>query len=165
MPQRNTWLLHRLPRGHGVPGGQTCTLGQETRCTHCWAMCSGGVATTNIPRLYTRAHRTDSYDGEVGSSLTCTLTTYEFGLFSNAPMSLIVADRFNHHPHPRAEGVWQGPCISSGVPLKRPSSRLGWTYSSRHPPTHAFTAVSAAPPQRGRPGCPKTTSFLQPPLA
>jgi len=48
---------------------------------------------TNVPRLYTRAHRTDSYDSEVGSLLTCTLTTYKFGLFSNAPTSLIVAYR------------------------------------------------------------------------
>ena len=29
------------------------------------------LAKTNVPRLYNRAHRTDSYDGEVGSSMTC----------------------------------------------------------------------------------------------
>jgi len=50
----------------------------------------GSETMTNVPRLYNRAHRTDSYNNEVGSSLTCTLTTYKFGLFSNAPMSLIV---------------------------------------------------------------------------
>ena len=50
----------------------------------------GSETVTNVPCLYNRAHRTDSYDDEVGSSLTCTLTTYEFGSFSNAPMSLIV---------------------------------------------------------------------------
>ena len=51
----------------------------------------GSETATNIPRLYNRAHHADSYNDEVGSSLTFTLTTYKFGSFSNAPMSLIIA--------------------------------------------------------------------------
>jgi len=50
------------------------------------------LAATNVPRLYNRAHRTDSYDGEVGSSMTCTRLTV-LGSFSNPPLSLIVAYR------------------------------------------------------------------------
>ena len=58
-----------------------------------YTLWGGSETVTNVLCLYTRAHRADSYNDEVGSSLTCTLTTYEFGLFLNALMSLIVAYR------------------------------------------------------------------------
>ena len=56
-----------------------------------WAMASGEWAKTNIPRLYNRAQRTDSYDSELGSSMTCAQYTYMLGSFSNPPLSLIIA--------------------------------------------------------------------------
>jgi len=55
-------------------------------------------AVTNIPRLYTRAQRTNSYDGELGSSMTCARCTYVLGSFSNPPLSLIITYHYNHTP-------------------------------------------------------------------
>ena len=75
-----------------MPGGPGRTLGQETQCTHL-GLCTLLVelAVTNVLHLYNRAQRTDSYDGELGSSMTCTRCTYVLSSFSNPPLSLIVA--------------------------------------------------------------------------
>ena len=152
----------------GVTGCQGVRVAHWGRNPH--APISGYVlgrseATTNVPHLYNRAHCPDSYDREVGSSLACTLTTYMFSLFSNAPTSLIVAYRYNHAPQLPVPGDGRGPCVSSGVPLKHPSSILEWTYSLQRPPVHAFAAVSAAPPRQRRAWECWFSSFLRPPLA
>ena len=55
------------------------------------AMALGEWAKTNVLHLYNRAQRTDSYDGELGSSMTCAQYTYMLGSFSNPPLSLIIA--------------------------------------------------------------------------
>ena len=83
----------QTPRGSRGARGSVSHTGQETSCTHLGLCTSGEWATTNVPRLYNRAQHTNSYDGELGSSMTCAWYTYVLGSFSNPPLSLIVAYR------------------------------------------------------------------------
>ena len=150
-----------------MPGGPRRTLGQEPSCTCHWAMCSGGVKLQLTSRAGSAEPLPDSpsasYDGEVGSSLTCTLSTYVFGSFSNASTSLTVAYCFNHAPlYFLKQGNRWGLCINSEVPLKHPSSTLEWTYSPQcqQPPRMPLLQYLPRHHGNGGPGSPSTSSFL-----
>jgi len=61
----------------GSSGGLVRALGPGTPLTRL-GLCRLSVeflAVTNVPRLYNRAHCADSYDDEVGSSMTCARLT------------------------------------------------------------------------------------------